>query len=149
MRRKQLSQYPEIYDKVKTRNKRFDAFVKRHFTNLSKQYVGWSNLRKSSEDYDAFLCGSDQLWLPQNLGSHFYTLEFEIPNYNMMLEKKSLKESNFKKSDAKVALQNVLKNGEEFDIPFKYSDEWVFTDAIEDELERQGFSFENSFRDKN
>lgn len=63
--------------------------------------------------------------------------------------KKNLKESNFKKSDAKVALQNVLKNGEEFDIPFKYSDEWAFTDAIEDELERQGFSFENSFRDKN
>lgn len=63
--------------------------------------------------------------------------------------RKSIKESNFKKSDAKVALQNVLKNGEEFDIPFKYSDEWVFTDAIEDELERQGFSFENSFRDKN
>ena len=62
---------------------------------------------------------------------------------------KNMKESNFKKSDAKVALQNVLKNGEEFDIPFKYSDEWEFTDAIEDELERQGFSFENSFRDKN
>ncbi len=75
-RRKQISQYPDIYEKVKTRNKRFDAFVKRHFTNLSKQYVGWSNLRKSSKDYDAFLCGSDQLWLPQNLGSHFYTLEF-------------------------------------------------------------------------
>ena len=62
---------------------------------------------------------------------------------------KNMKESNFKKSDAKVALQNVLKNGEEFDIPFKYSDEWEFTDAIEDELERQAFEFEGSFWDKN
>ena len=88
---------------------------------------------------------TDEVW---NFGCKVI-FNVEIPNYNMMLEKKSLKESNFKKSDAKVALQNVLKNGEEFDIPFKYSDEWTFTDAIEDELERQGFSFENSFRDKN
>ena len=88
---------------------------------------------------------TDEVW---NFGCKVI-FNVEIPNYNMMLEKKSLKESNFKKSDAKVALQNVLKNGEEFDIPFKYSDEWAFTDAIEDELERRGFSFENSFRDKN
>ena len=87
---------------------------------------------------------TDEVW---NFGCKVI-FNVEIPNYNMMLEKKSLKESNFKKSDAKVALQNVLKNSEEFDIPFKYSDEWAFTDAIEDELERQGFSFENSFRDK-
>lgn len=40
-------------------------------------YVGWEDLKKrSAENYDAFLCGSDQLWLPSNLGSHFYTMEF-------------------------------------------------------------------------
>ena len=75
-RRKQLKKNPDIMAKVKVRNNRFEGFVKKYFTNLSKQYVGWNNLKKSSNDYDAFLCGSDQLWLPQNLGSHFYTLEF-------------------------------------------------------------------------
>ena len=75
-RRKQLKKNPDIMAKVKVRNNRFEGFVKKYFTNLSKQYVGWDNLKKSSNDYDAFLCGSDQLWLPQNLGSHFYTLEF-------------------------------------------------------------------------
>ena len=75
-RRMQLKKNPDIMAKVKIRNNRFDGFVKKYFTNLSKLYVGWDNLKKSSNDYDAFLCGSDQLWLPQNLGSHFYTLEF-------------------------------------------------------------------------
>ena len=78
-----------------------------------------------------------------------HTKLYSLEPWGVIKEKKNLKESNFKKSDAKVALQNALKNGEEFDIPFKYSDEWEFTDAIEDELDRQGFSFENSFRDKN
>ena len=68
-------------------------------------------------------------------------------DYDEFEEKKSLKESKLNKSDVKLALKNVFKNGEEFDIPFKYSDEWEFTDAIEDELDRQGFKFENSFRD--
>ena len=79
-KRKLIKQYPEIQEKVNIRNKRFASFVESNFTNLSKKYAGWSNLKQSSNDYDAFLCGSDQLWLPQNLGSHFYTLEFVADN---------------------------------------------------------------------
>ena len=79
-RKSQLIKNPDIYQNVQTRNKCFDKFVEEHFTNLSKKYVGWEKLRKASSDYDAFLCGSDQLWLPQNLGSHFYTLEFVADN---------------------------------------------------------------------
>lgn len=74
---KELKKYPEVYKNVSIRNKRFVRFVSEYFNNLSKPYEGWGNLvRLSSENYDAFLCGSDQLWLPHNLGSHFYTLEF-------------------------------------------------------------------------
>ncbi len=52
------------------------------------------------------------------------------------------------KDEVKNAILNVIANGEELDIPFKYSDNWEFTDALEDELDRRGFEFENSFRDK-
>ena len=64
-----------------------------------------------------------------------------------LTEKKIIKESKLNKKDVIIAIKNAFKNGEEFDIPWKYSDEWEFTDAVEDELERQGFSFEDSFRD--
>ncbi len=79
-RRRLVGKNPDIAAKVNIRDKRFEKFVDEHFTNLSKEYIGWENLKKSSNDYDAFLCGSDQLWLPQNLGSHFYTLEFASAN---------------------------------------------------------------------
>lgn len=76
-RRTTIQQYPEIAKNVSVRNKRFDQFVQKYFTNLSGVYSGWENLvKESNQAYDAFLCGSDQLWLPNNLGSHFYTLEF-------------------------------------------------------------------------
>ena len=76
-KRKQIEKHPDIARNVLIRNERFNKFVEKYFTNLSKPYNGWENLvRESSKNYDAFLCGSDQLWLPNNLGSHFYTLEF-------------------------------------------------------------------------
>lgn len=78
---KKIAQHPEIAKMVSARNKRFQMFMTEHFTNLSKAYNGWENLVKESEkNYDIFLCGSDQLWLPNNLGSHFYTLEFAPDN---------------------------------------------------------------------
>ena len=67
----------EIKKKVLIRTKRFEKFAKEYFINLSPIYNGWEELvEKSNKNYDYFLCGSDQLWLPSNLGSHFYTLEF-------------------------------------------------------------------------
>lgn len=80
-KRKQIEKHPDIARNVLIRNERFNKFVEKYFTNLSKPYNGWENLvRESSKNYDAFLCGSDQLWLPNNLGSHFYTLEFAPDN---------------------------------------------------------------------
>ena len=80
-KRKQIEKYPDIAKNVSVRNDRFNGFVKKYFKNLSKPYAGWENLvRESAKNYDIFLCGSDQLWLPNNLGSHFYTLEFAPDN---------------------------------------------------------------------
>jgi len=79
--RKKINMYTEVAEKVKIRNYRFEQFAENFFVKMSKTYEGWECLEKqSAENYDAFLCGSDQLWLPSNLGSHFYTLEF-APDY--------------------------------------------------------------------
>ncbi len=112
-KKKELNKHPEIYENVKIRNKRFDKFVEKNFTNLSENYCGWDELvHKSNENYDVFLCGSDQLWLPGNLGSHFYTLEYannkkkkiayatsfgvsQIPWYQKARTKKYLNEFSF------------------------------------------------------
>lgn len=80
-KQKEIKKYPTIASNVSTRNKRFGKFVDNYFTNLSKLYAGWETLvKESSTNYDLYLCGSDQLWLPHNLGSHFYTLEFAPEN---------------------------------------------------------------------
>ncbi|MGN8804190.1 MULTISPECIES: polysaccharide pyruvyl transferase family protein [unclassified Blautia] len=79
---KKLKNHPAIAEKVKQRSNRFNGFVKEYFAPyFSVPYNGWEMLvKKCAENYDAFLCGSDQLWLPNNLGSHFYTLEFAPDN---------------------------------------------------------------------
>lgn len=78
-----LKQHPDINDKINIRNKRFNEFLNKNIKNLSKYYEGWESLKKeSNKNYDTFICGSDQLWLPSNLGSHFYTLEFANSNKN-------------------------------------------------------------------
>ena len=77
-----LKSKPFYQAQVQQRNQRFDAFVDKYFAPLfSESYGGWETLvAKCKKNYDAFLCGSDQLWLPNNLGSHFYTLEFAPDN---------------------------------------------------------------------
>lgn len=73
----EIQKHPEIAEKVQIRNRRFEGFVDKYFTAYLRPFCGWESLVKESGAlYDAFLCGSDQLWLPSNLGSHFYTLEF-------------------------------------------------------------------------
>lgn len=80
-RNKELQKHPELLQQVKRRNKRFNQFAETHFTNMSSPYRGWETLcEQAGLKYDAFLCGSDQLWLPSNLGSHFYTLEYAPAN---------------------------------------------------------------------
>lgn len=80
-RKQEIAKHPEIQKKVQIRNQRFEKFAEKYFINLSKPYCGWENLvKESAKNYDAFLCGSDQLWLPSNLESHFYTLEYAPDN---------------------------------------------------------------------
>lgn len=81
----QISKHPELAAKINMRNLRFEKFCEKYFVNLSEYYYGWEELtQKASNSYSGFLCGSDQLWLPANLGSHFYTLEF-VPDHKIKI----------------------------------------------------------------
>ena len=75
-KQKSIGKHPEIENQIRLRNQRFQEFVKKYFRNLSSPYLGYGALKRGAEAYDACLTGSDQLWLPGNLGSHFYTQEF-------------------------------------------------------------------------
>ena len=61
----------------KKRTEKFRTFIESNFTT-SRSIVGYQNLRKCAYDYNALLVGSDQIWHPLNLGSHFYTLEWGV-----------------------------------------------------------------------
>ena len=98
-----LKSKPFYQAQVQQRNQRFDAFVDKYFAPLfSESYGGWETLvAKCKKNYDAFLCGSDQLWLPNNLGSHFYTLEFAPDNKSKIAYATSQIPNSQKKATAK------------------------------------------------
>lgn len=58
------------------RNKLFDEFRKKYFVNLADFTHGYKNLKEVGKKYDAYLVGSDQLWLPSGLATNFYNLNF-------------------------------------------------------------------------
>ena len=62
------------------RNKKFDEFRKKYFTKLADFSVGYKELQKTGKKYDAYLVGSDQLWLPSGLATNFYNLKFVADN---------------------------------------------------------------------
>jgi len=58
------------------RERAFERFNKTYFVE-SKAFVSWNGLSENcSNNYDAVLVGSDQLWLPSNVEADYYTLSF-------------------------------------------------------------------------
>ena len=109
-KRRQIQNHPAIAEKVAVRNQRFAGFVNTYFSNLSRPYAGWETLkRESAKNYDMFLCGSDQLWLPNNLGSHFYTLEFAPENKPKISYATSFGVSSIPKSQKKATARYLSR----------------------------------------
>ena len=67
---------PRLEKDNAVRNSCLAKFSGEHFTKLSPVYVGYDELKKSSEKYDAVMVGSDQLWGPGGITSNFYNLMF-------------------------------------------------------------------------
>jgi ferredoxin len=61
------------------RRRAFDKFAETHFHLTRKTYT-FDELRELSLEYDAVVVGSDQLWLPVNIGGGYFTLEWVDPS---------------------------------------------------------------------
>lgn len=98
MQLKRISNFNLVRLKMKTLNKkiriknknwdqkkniRFKSFLSEN-VRFSEEIVGYEELKESIKKYDVILLGSDQLWNPINIGTHYFTLEFvpsSIPKY--------------------------------------------------------------------
>lgn len=65
----------ELRENLKTRNIQFQEFSRKMF-RISKVYNGIDELHDEAHRYQAFVVGSDQLWLPTNIEADYYTLSF-------------------------------------------------------------------------
>ena len=69
------NEMPQLDQKyLKARKLAINSFDK--LLPLSKSISGYKELRAASREYDCIICGSDQIWLPDNLKDQYYTLEF-------------------------------------------------------------------------
>ena len=65
--------HKEIAEGLSLRNRKFQEFKNKHF-KFSRNYLGWKDLKKTNNEYDIFIIGSDQVWNPINIGTDFFNL---------------------------------------------------------------------------
>lgn len=75
-KQKFLNKHPELNNGVQERTQAFNKFREDNFSAPIKTYYGYEELQKQSNNYSAFLAGSDQLWSPSGLPTNFYNLMF-------------------------------------------------------------------------
>ena len=63
--------FPLVYEKQEKRHARFLQFRK-NFFNLTARYVSCEELTGLNGQFDAFVCGSDQIWNPFGFNSHYF-----------------------------------------------------------------------------
>lgn len=61
------------------RRRAFDRFARDAF-RLTRKCTSFEELTEMSREYDAVVVGSDQLWLPVNIGGGYFTLEWADPS---------------------------------------------------------------------
>ena len=69
---------PSYAQNLRLRDGLFEQFAKERF-RLTKVYNSKAELGQDADKYEAFIVGSDQLWLPSNISANYYTLNF-VPN---------------------------------------------------------------------
>lgn len=71
----------KFVDYRKARANAFKEFRQEFFPTKSiDEFYGFKNLQMGSVNYNGFVVGSDQLWLPQGIKTNFYNLMF-VPEY--------------------------------------------------------------------
>lgn len=75
-----LRKHPEAAREDRVRKAAFERFQKQYFTKLSPEYFGYDALKKGAAQYAGVISGSDQVWSPSALATHFYDLTFVPDN---------------------------------------------------------------------
>ena len=70
-----IKRMPKYAANLSIRYKMFDDFARKEF-HLSQRYDSFVELAKAATNYNMFVVGSDQLWLPSNISADYYTLNF-------------------------------------------------------------------------
>lgn len=70
-----IKRMPKYAANLSIRYKMFDDFARKEF-HLSQRYDSFVELAKAATNYNMFVVGSDQLWLPSNISADYYTLDF-------------------------------------------------------------------------
>lgn len=75
-KKRNLAKYPDIQRRNANRIHMIGEYRKTYLGPYSKIYKGYSKLVQGTEDFDAIMVGSDQLWTPAGIKSKFYNLLF-------------------------------------------------------------------------
>ena len=63
--RKKRNEQLKFETELKIRNKKFQEFWHTEYSTNGVEYKTYSQIRKECLQYDAYICGSDQIWNPQ------------------------------------------------------------------------------------
>lgn len=93
---------PKYAENLAKRYRMFDDFAQNEF-HLSKRYNSFAELANAAKDYNMFVVGSDQLWLPSNISADYYTLNLVPDSVPKMALATSFGISELPKRQAEMA----------------------------------------------
>lgn len=138
-----LRKHPEAARENLIRDKAFERFQNKYFIKLSPEYYGYKALKVGALNYIAVVSGSDQVWSPSALATHFYDLNFvpdhvlkvsyassfgvqEIPFYQIKRTKKFLNRIEHI-SVREVSAQKIIKDLVHKNVPVVCDPTFLFT----------------------
>lgn len=97
-----------INEDIKNREKLFNIFVENHF-NISKRCETNAELANLSSEFEAVICGSDQIWSPIVFDEKYY-LGFVDKNTRTIAYAPSFGMTKIRNMDVKNEISSALKN---------------------------------------
>lgn len=71
-----LNTHPRYRESLAIRTKAVNLYKENKLKPFFRDYVGYDAVRQGTENYDAILVGSDQVWTPMSLPNKFFNLLF-------------------------------------------------------------------------
>lgn len=97
------------YKKLKTHKKSFEKFWSNYIAITSNSYTAYKELEDLNEEYDYFICGSDQIWNPNCLDfDPVYMLSFVKDKKKCISYAPSMGISHLEKEQEKIFKKNIL-----------------------------------------